>query len=300
MSARLARPAALLTIATLAFCACDRKNPDKVPPVDEPPRPVAPVTPVTVIRSFPHDTSAFTQGLVWHDGSLYESTGREGHSTLRQVEMETGKVLRKVDIPSQYFAEGLALRGDRLYQLTWQNQMGFIYNLSDFKQVGTFSYQGEGWGLATDGRSMILSDGSNQLRVMDPQTFVVQRTLDVMDGTEFINDINELEWVKGEIWANVWHTDRIARIDPQTGKVKAWVDLTGILDPSQHPDPEAVLNGIAYDAQHDRLFVTGKLWPRLFEISVPGVAGGGAAAAASPAPAAPPAAPSPPSAPATP
>ncbi|HSU17244.1 glutaminyl-peptide cyclotransferase [Longimicrobium sp.] len=277
---RAGRPAALLTLATLAFCACDRKGGiDKDPGVNEPPRPVAPVTPATVLRSFPHDTAAFTQGLLWHEGWLYESTGREGRSTLRQVELETGKVLRKADIPSPYFAEGLALFEGRLYQLTWQNQQGFIYTLGDFRQAGTFPYQGEGWGLTTDGKSLILSDGSNELRVLDPRTFAVQRTVEVMDGTVFVNDINELEWVKGEIWANVWHTDRIARIDPQTGKVKAWVDLTGILETSQHPDPEAVLNGIAYDEAHDRLFVTGKLWPTLFEISVPGVAGGGGAAA---------------------
>jgi glutamine cyclotransferase len=268
-------------VATLAFCACNRDGSNaKDPAMNEPPMPVAPVTPATVLRSFPHDTSAFTQGLLWHEGSLYESTGREGHSTLRQVELETGKVLRKVDVPAPYFAEGLALLGGQLYQLTWQNQRGFIYSLGDFRQTGIFPYQGEGWGLTTDGTSLYLSDGSNQLRVIDPKRYAVQRTIDVMDGTVFVNDINELEWVKGEVWANVWHTDRIARIDPATGKVKAWVDLTGILEASQHPDPEAVLNGIAYDEQHDRLFVTGKLWPTLFEISVPGVAGGGVAAAA--------------------
>jgi glutamine cyclotransferase len=273
------RPAALLTMATLAFCACERKGDGIKDGMNEPPRPVAPVTPATVLRSFPHDTSAFTQGLLWHEGSLYESTGREGRSTLRQVELETGKVLRKVDVPAPYFAEGLALLNGQLYQLTWQNQQGFVYTLGDFRQTGIFRYQGEGWGLTTDGTSLYLSDGSNQLRVIDPVRNTVQRTVSVMDGTEFVNDINELEWVKGEVWANVWHTDRIARIDPATGKVKAWIDLTGILEPSQHPDPEAVLNGIAYDAPHDRLFVTGKLWPTLFEISVPGVAGGGGAAA---------------------
>ncbi len=277
-----ARPATLLAMGLLAFCSCKRaggnQDPDKIPPVDEPPRPVAPVTAASVVRSYPHDTAAFTQGLLWHDGALYESTGREGRSTLRKVELETGKVLQRIDVPGPYFAEGLALFGGKLYQLTWQNQQGFIYGL-DFKQQGTFAYQGEGWGLTTDGRSMILSDGSNQLRFLDPATWTVQRTLDVMDGTEYVNDINELEWVKGEVWANVWHTERIARIDPQTGKVKAWVELTGLLDAGQRADPEAVPNGIAYDAGHDRLFVTGKLWPALFEITVPGVAGGGGAPA---------------------
>lgn len=269
---RAGRPAGLLTLGLLAFCGCDHGG------SQEPSGPVAPVATVNVIRSFPHDTSAFTQGLVWHDGFLYESTGRTGHSSLRKVELETGKVLQKVDVPSPYFAEGLVLLGDRLHQLTWQDKKAFIYELGTFHQVGTATYEGEGWGLATDGHSLILSDGSSQLRFLDPQGYAVQRTVTVKDGSEFVNDLNELEWVKGEVWANVWHTNRIARIDPQTGRVKGWVDLTGVMGPL--PDPEAVLNGIAYDAEHDRLFVTGKLWPTLFEISVPGVAGGHVAAQA--------------------
>jgi glutamine cyclotransferase len=268
---RAGRPAGLLTLGLLAFCGCDRGG------SQEPSGPVAPVATVNVIRSFPHDTSAYTQGLVWHDGFLYESTGREGHSSLRKVELETGKVLQKVDVPSPYFAEGLVLLGDRLHQLTWQDKKAFIYDLGTFRQVGTAIYEGEGWGLATDGRSLILSDGSSQLRFLNPQGYAEQRTVTVKDGSEFVNDLNELEWVKGEVWANVWHTNRIARIDPQTGRVKGWVDLTGLMGPL--PDAEAVLNGIAYDAEHDRLFVTGKLWPTLFEVSVPGVAGGGHVAA---------------------
>jgi len=268
---RAGRTAGLLTLGLLAFCGCDRGG------SQEPSGPVAPVATVNVIRSFPHDTAAYTQGLVWHDGFLYESTGREGHSSLRKVELETGKVLQKVDVPSPYFAEGLVLLGDRLHQLTWQDKKAFVYDLGTFRQVGTATYEGEGWGLATDGRSLILSDGSSELRFLDPQGYAQQRTVTVKDGSEFVNDLNELEWVKGEVWANVWHTNRIARIDPQTGRVKGWVDLTGLMGPL--PDPEAVLNGIAYDAEHDRLFVTGKLWPTLFEISVPGVAGGGHVAA---------------------
>ena len=275
---RAVRPAGLLTLGLLAFCACDRGGSQ---PAQQPP---APVVTVTVIRSFPHDTAAYTQGLVWHQGFLYESTGRFGQSSLRQVELETGKVLRKQDVPKQYFAEGLALVGGRLHQLTWQDHTGFIYELDTFHQVGTFPYEGEGWGLTTDGTSLILSDGSSQLRFLSPQGYAEQRTVTVKDGDEFVNDLNELEWVKGEVWANVWHTNRIARIDPQTGQVKGWVDVTGVMAPQ--PDPEAVLNGIAYDAEHDRLFVTGKLWPTLFEIAVPGVAGGGKAAAASETPAA--------------
>lgn len=273
MSARALSPAALLTLGLLAFCAC--KGDQKDGALNQPPQPVAPVATVNVIRSFPHDTSAYTQGLVLHGGVLYESTGRVGHSSLRKVELETGRVLQKVDVAEPHFAEGLALFGGRLYQLTWQDQAGFIYELDTFRQVGTFSYEGEGWGLTTDGHSLILSDGSNQLRFLDPNGYRELRVVNVMDGTEYVNDLNELEWVKGEVWANVWHTNRIARIDPQTGKVKGWVDMTGVMAPQ--PDPEAVLNGIAYDAEHDRLFVTGKLWPTLFEISVPGVAGGGQA-----------------------
>lgn len=274
---RIRRPVAM-AMTVMGFCAC-RGNNGKGQAAEEPP---APAVSATVVKEFPHDTSAFTQGLVYHDGYFYESTGRTGHSTLRQVELATGKVLRQHLVPDRYFAEGLALFNDHLYQLTWQDQVGFVYNPADFSQTGTFTYEGEGWGLATDGQSLILSDGSNQLRFIDPANNTVRRTISVMDGSAFINDLNELEWVKGEVWANVWHASRIARIDPQSGKVKGWVELAGIIDPARTPDPEAVPNGIAYDAEHDRLFVTGKLWPALFEIAVPGVAGGGAAPAAQP------------------
>jgi len=273
MTPRALRPAGMLTLGFLAFCACEG---DGGKTAAQPPRPVAPVVTVDVIRSFPHDTSAYTQGLIWHGGFLYESTGRTGQSSLRKVQLDSGKVLRKLDIAAPTFAEGLALLGGRLYQLTWQDQVGFIYELDTFRRVGTFPYENEGWGLTTDGRALILSDGSNQLRFLDPQAgYRELRKLSVMDGTEYVNDLNELEWVKGEVWANVWHTNRIARIDPRTGQVKGWVDMTGVMAPQQ--DPEAVMNGIAYDAEHDRLFVTGKLWPTLFEIRVPGVAGGGQA-----------------------
>lgn len=272
MTARALRPAGMLTLGLLAFCACKG---DGKKTLQQPPQPVAPVATVDVIRSFPHDTSAYTQGLVWHGGFLYESTGRTGYSSLRKVQLDSGKVLRRVEIPAPTFAEGLALFGGRLYQLTWQDQVGFVYELDTFRRVGTFPYEGEGWGLTTDGRALILSDGSSQLRFLDPNGYRELRSVSVKDGTEFVNDLNELEWVKGEVWANVWHTNRIARIDPRSGAVKGWVDLTGVMGPQ--PDPEAVANGIAYDAEHDRLFVTGKLWPTLFEIRVPGVAGGGGA-----------------------
>ncbi len=219
-----------------------------------------------VVNSWPHDTKAFTQGLVFHDGALLESTGQQGLSTLRRVELQTGKVLKKIDVPAQYFAEGLTLFGGKIYQLTWQHKKGFIYDPENFQQVGEFRYDGEGWGLTHDGESLILSDGTSQLRFINPETFEVRRTVTVREGGRAVREINELEYVKGEIWANVWHLDRVARIDPRDGAIVGWVDLKGLLAAGDVKDPEAVLNGIAYDAAGDRLFVTGKLWPKLFEI----------------------------------
>jgi glutamine cyclotransferase len=219
-----------------------------------------------VVNTWPHDAKAFTQGLVFHDGVLLESTGQQGSSSLRRVELKTGKVLKKIDVPAQYFAEGLTLFGGKLYQLTWQHKKGFIYDPEDFRQVGEFRYDGEGWGLTHDGESLILSDGTSQLRFIDPQTFEVRRTVNVREGGRAVREINELEYVKGEIWANVWHVDKVARIDPRDGAIVGWVDLKGLLAAGDVKDPEAVLNGIAYDAAGDRLFVTGKWWPKLFEI----------------------------------
>lgn len=235
----------------------------------------APVEAVEQVRSFPHDSAAFTQGLVWQNGTLYESTGRYGQSSLRQVVLETGQVQKKAVLAPQYFAEGIAALGDSLYQLTWREGVMFIYDRATLNQVGQVQYSGEGWGLATDGKSLIISDGSNYLTFLDAGTLNPQRTLAVTDGGQPVHDLNELEWVRGEVWANVWHTKRIARIDPQTGRVKSWLDLAPIVP--QLADPEAVLNGIAYDPQANRLLVTGKLWPVMYEIRVPsaGVGGGG-------------------------
>jgi glutamine cyclotransferase len=229
----------------------------------------APTQPAGVVRSYPHDPTAFTQGLVFRNGELLESTGRFGESSLRRVKLETGEVLQRIDIPKEYFAEGVATIGDRAFQLTWQNGVGFIYDLKTFRQTGTFAYQGEGWGLTTDGTSLIVSDGSSVLRFLDPTTFAVTRTLEVRDGSEFVDQLNELEWVRGEIWANVWHKDVIARIDPRDGRVRGWLDVGQLLPEATARDPEAVPNGIAYDPATGRLFVTGKLWPRLFEITAP-------------------------------
>lgn len=219
-----------------------------------------------VVHTWPHDPGAYTQGLLFQDGKLLESTGQVGHSSLRRVEIETGKLLQKVDVLPPYFAEGITLLKGKIYQLTWQHQVGFIYDAWTFEKIGEFHYAGEGWGLANDGQSLILSDGSNRIRFIDPANFEVRKTIAVVDGRSAIDALNELEYVQGEIYANIWHANRIARIDPQTGSVVGWIDLTGILALSEVSAEEAVLNGIAYDETNRRLFVTGKLWPKLFEI----------------------------------
>jgi glutamine cyclotransferase len=221
-----------------------------------------------IVNIYPHDSNAFTQGLILMDGKLLESTGQEGFSSLRRVELESGKVLKKVDVPSPYFAEGLTALNGKIYQLTWQHNIGFIYDAQTFDRLGEFNYQGEGWGLATDGQLLILSDGTSRIRFIDPTSFRVTRTITVTDGNQGVTELNELEYVNGEIYANVWHDNRIATIDPQSGHVKAWIDLTGLMPEGELQDPEAVLNGIAYDQASDKLIVTGKLWPRAFEIKV--------------------------------
>ncbi|MCI0659534.1 MAG: glutaminyl-peptide cyclotransferase [Acidobacteria bacterium] len=220
-----------------------------------------------IINTYPHDPAAYTQGLVYHEGSLYESTGLNGKSSFRKIDLKTGRVLRKVELEPQFFGEGLTLLDGRAYQLTWQTQHGFVYQLDTFQTLKTFSYPGEGWGLTHDGTSLIMSNGSNRIRYLNPGNFVTQRVISVTDGARPIINLNELEFIKGEIWANIWMTDRIARIDPGSGTVIAWIDLTGLLTSEDRPtDPGGVLNGIAYDPDNQRVFVTGKLWPKLFEI----------------------------------
>jgi glutaminyl-peptide cyclotransferase len=258
----------LILVLTLAV-SCFRCNGDATPKKPEPP----PNVPAArygyqIVNMWPHDSNAFTQGLILSDGKLLESTGQEGFSSLRRVDLETGKVLKKVDVPLPYFAEGIALLNGKIYQLTWQHQLGFIYDAQSFERLGEFKYTGEGWGLATDGKSLILSDGSNRIRFLDPTDFHVTRTITVLDGQTPVNELNELEFVQGEIYANVWHDNKIAMIDPQSGHVTAWIDLNGLMPEGELRDEEAVLNGIAYDQANNRLFVTGKLWPRLFEIRV--------------------------------
>jgi glutamine cyclotransferase len=221
-----------------------------------------------VIHTFPHDPQAYTQGLLYQDGHLYESTGLNGRSSLRMVDLETGRVLQSAPVPEKYFAEGLASWGSTLVQLTWQSQIAFVYDRFSFRLLRTLHYDGEGWGLTEDGKNMILSDGSSKLHFLDPVTFQEVRRITVKDRGTPVTDLNELEYVHGQIYANVWHTDRIARISPATGQVLGWIDLTGLLPPGSVSDPEAVLNGIAYDSAHDRLFITGKLWPQLFEVKI--------------------------------
>lgn len=264
----------LVWLASAFSCSLTRRDDVKAQSSDPAQQDIQVTVPVRVpiysyevVNVYPHDAAAFTQGLVFYQGALYESTGLNGASSLRKVELETGRVLKKLDIPAQYFAEGLALFNGRLWQLTWQNQVGFVYDQDSFQQLNTFNYTGEGWGLAHDGQSLILSDGTSQIRFLDPNNFQVQRTINVMDRGRAVIRLNELEYVNGEIFANVWFTDRVARINPQTGVVNGWIELSGLLAPQDTNNGRAdVLNGIAYDAAADRLFVTGKLWPKLFEI----------------------------------
>ena len=222
-----------------------------------------------VVNVFPHDPGAFTQGLIYVDGHLYESTGRNGRSSLRMVDVRTGRVLQRHDLPAQYFGEGLTNWGSDLVQLTWKSGTAFVYDRFSFALRRTVHYPWEGWGLTQDGRNLILSDGSSVLRFLDPQSFRELRRISVRDaGGRPLLNLNELEYVRGEIYANVWQTDWIVRISPRNGKVLGWMDLSGLMDKSQLNDPDAVLNGIAYDPKWDRLFVTGKLWPKLFEIKL--------------------------------
>ena len=222
-----------------------------------------------VVHSYPHDRTAFTEGLFYLDGFLYESTGIEGASSVRKVRLETGEVVQRHDLPSAYFGEGIIHWKDRLIQLTYKTEVGFVYNLSTFETERRFEYPGEGWAMTQDGKNIFMSDGTAQIRIWDPETLQELRRITVTDQGQPVPNVNELEWVKGQIYANIWETDRIARIDPATGRVVGWIDLAGLLNPNERiggPEGTDVLNGIAYDAKGNRLFVTGKRWPKLFEI----------------------------------
>lgn len=255
----------LVAVSSLVTsCNSGATTPPPTPPVSK----KAPQYGYEVVHVYPHDPEAFTQGLIFREGKILESTGQEGRSTLRSVDLDSGQVIKKVDVAPQYFAEGVTLLDGKLYQLTWQHQLGFIYDYLTFNKIGQFTYEGEGWGLTNDGSYLILSDGSSRLRFIDPSSFRVVRTITVTDDGKSIRDLNELEYINGEIYANIWHDQRIATINPQTGAVTAWIDLSGILRKTEAPNEEAVLNGIAVDETTGRLFVTGKLWPKLFEIKI--------------------------------
>jgi len=254
----------LFATALLTSLDAQTHQVQRLPPVGS----TAPVAGYTVAKVYPHDPRAFTQGIEYRDGVFYEGTGLNGQSTVRKVELATGKVLQQVAVPPEHFGEGITTWGDTIVQLTWQSQLGFIYDRATFKQLRTFRYTGEGWGLTHNTTELIMSDGSASLRVIDPKTMMEKRRVLVTDAGIIIRDLNELEWVNGEIYANVWQTNFVARISPASGKVLGWIDLTGLLSPADQRGGADVLNGIAYDAASRRLFVTGKLWPKLFEIQV--------------------------------
>lgn len=221
-----------------------------------------------IVASYPHDSAAYTEGLFYLGGSLYESTGKEGQSEIREVRLEDGKILRRVSLPPQYFGEGIVPWKGEIFSITWQHGLGFRWGLRDFRPKSSFRYRGEGWGMTQDGKHIIMSDGTPELRLIDPADFREVGRIRVVDQGRAVSRLNELEYVKGEIWANVWLTPRIVRIDPATGEVKGWIDLSALVEAQEQEDTDSVLNGIAYDSEHDRLFVTGKNWRHLYEIDV--------------------------------
>jgi len=227
-----------------------------------------PVQSYTIVKTYPHSTSSYTEGLVYLDGKFYEGTGRQGQSALIATDPETGKILQRAKLPEQYFGEGIIDWGPYLYQWTWQSHVCFVYSRQTFRLVRKFAYTGEGWGMTRTQIELITSDGTATLRFRNPESFQETRQVTVKDGVTEITQLNELEFIKGEIYANIWHSDRIARISPKDGHVIAWVDLTGLLPENLKVDAESVLNGIAYDPGADRLFVTGKQWPAIFEIRI--------------------------------
>ncbi len=232
-------------------------------------RAATPVYTYQVVRTFPHDVNAFTEGLFYEDGVLWESTGMPGHSFVRKEDLNTGRVLEQHDLPASDFGEGIVRWRSKLYQLTWQQHFGYIYDAAKLTVEGKFHYAGEGWAFTKDARHVYMSDGTDELRVLDPATLREERQIRVTDDGRPVDNLNELEWVRGEIYADIWQTNLIARIDPGTGHVVGWIDLSGLLAPSDvTPGRTDVLNGIAYDADRDRLFVTGKNWPKLFQITL--------------------------------
>jgi len=262
----------IVALAAALVCSCPGSGEPEGPSVTATPQATVqgavPVYTYRVVNSYPHDRYAFTQGLVFEDGFLYEGTGRYGNSSLRKVDLETGQVLALRELGADYFGEGITVFGDVIDQLTWKSNTGFVYDRDSFDLLRTFAYPGRGWGLTHDGECLIMSDGTSTVRFLDPDTYEETGRIEVTDEDVPVTNLNELEYVNGEIFANVWFTDFIARIDPDTGRVVGWIDLTGLLGDEYRTPGADVLNGIAYDAGGDRLFVTGKLWPRLFEIEL--------------------------------
>lgn len=243
-------------LAVLGACQASRSVPTKL----------GPSATYEIVARFPHDPTAYTQGLLIHNGLFYESTGTYGHSSLRVVQPETGKVLRDQPLEDRYFGEGLTLLNDKLYQLTWKENTGFVYDRATLKLLKTWTYDNDGWGLTTDGTHLIMSDGSAELRWINPETFEVLRVLTVTQSGQPVTRLNELEWIEGEVFANVYMTETILRINPETGEVLSVVDMSGLMPEVNKADPNEVLNGIVYDPDTKRLFVTGKRWDVLYEI----------------------------------
>jgi glutamine cyclotransferase len=246
----------------------DQTIPPAAPPISRTVQSAIPRYGYRVVNTYPHDRGAFTEGLQYVDGALYEGTGLNGRSELRRVALETGEAQQRCALPQAYFGEGVTVLGDKVYQLTWRNQVGFVYDKANFTLQRSFTYSGEGWGLTHDGQRLIMSDGTATIHFLDPATLQETGRIEVYDDHGPVARLNELEYVRGEIYANVWQTNQIARIDPHSGQVVGWIDLGGLLSAEDRTQPVDVLNGIAYDAARDRLFVTGKLWPKLFEIEL--------------------------------
>ncbi len=255
---------AVMILEAILVGACSN-IPESSPPTGSD---VIPIYTYEVVNIYPHDREAYTQGLVFKDGVLYEGTGRRGHSTLRRVDLKSGAVLQLHKLPAQFFGEGITVYENKLIQLTWQSNTGFVYDKNSFEMLQEFGYSTEGWGITHDGKRLIISDGTSKLHFLSPETFGEIGQIEVYDSDGAVTRLNELEYIQGEIYANVWQTDRIARIAPQTGQVIGWIELKGLLSPEDRAKPIDVLNGIAYDHKNDRLFVTGKLWPKLFEIKL--------------------------------
>jgi glutamine cyclotransferase len=228
----------------------------------------APVSSYKIVAEFPHSTGSYTEGFFYRDGLFYDGTGLKGSSAILVIEPKTGKVVQRRDLPQQFFGEGIVDWGPNIYEWTWQSHICFVFDRFSLRPAGQFTYSGEGWGMTRTPKAIITSDGTATLRFRDPKTFEETRHIVVKDGRHTVQPLNELEYVKGEIYANIWHSDRIARISPRDGHVLGWIDLTGLMPTSRRVNDESVLNGIAYDAKHDRLFVTGKQWPTVFEIRV--------------------------------